>query len=93
MGHAQIQDTSADWTEILSVRYYVGHIIIIHIPILFFESLVAQMVKNLPAMQGSIPGLGRSLGEENVTHSNFLAWIIPWTQEPGGLESMGSHIS
>ena len=87
-----IQDTNADWTEIPSVKYYIGHIIIIHTPILFFESLVAQMVKNLPAMQGLIPGLGRSLGEENVTQSNILAWRIPWTEEPGGLQSMGSLI-
>ena len=50
------------------------------------------MVKNLPAMQGLIPGLGRSLGEENVTQSNILAWRIPWTEEPGGLQSMGSLI-
>ena len=87
-----IQVTNADWTEIPSVKYYIGHIIIIHTPILFFKSLVAQMVKNLPAMQGSIPGLGRFLGEENVTHSNTLAWRIPWTEEPGGLQSMGSLI-
>ena len=32
-----------------------------------------------------IPGLGRSPGEENGTHSSILAWEIPWTEEPGGL--------
>ena len=46
------------------------------------------MVKNLPASAGdmdSIPGSGRSLGEEMATHSSILAWKIPWTEEPGGL--------
>ena len=37
---------------------------------------------------GSIPGLGRSLGAGNSTHSSILAWRIPWTEEPGGLQSM-----
>ena len=40
---------------------------------------------------GLIPGLGRSLGEEMATHSSILAWRIPWTEEPGGLQSMGSQ--
>ena len=40
---------------------------------------------------GLIPGLGRSPGEGNATHSSILAWRIPWTEEPGGLQSMGSH--
>ena len=38
---------------------------------------------------GSIPGSGRS-PEEIATHSRILAWKIPWTEEPGGLQSMGS---
>ena len=38
-----------------------------------------------------IPGLGRSLGEETATHSSTLAWRIPWAEEPGGLQSMGSQ--
>ena len=38
---------------------------------------------------GSIPGWGRSPGEGNATHSSILAWKIPWTEEPGGLQSMG----
>ena len=37
---------------------------------------------------GSIPGSGRSLGEGNANHSSILAWKIPWTEEPGGLQSM-----
>ena len=39
---------------------------------------------------GSIPGLGRSPGEGNGP-SSILAWRIPWTEEPGGLQSMGSQ--
>ena len=48
-------------------------------------------VKNLPANadEGSIPGLGRSPEEGNATHSSILAWEIPWTEDPGGLQSMG----
>ena len=38
---------------------------------------------------GSIPGSGRSPGEGNGTHSSILAWRIPWTKEPGGLQSIG----
>ena len=50
------------------------------------------MVKNLLANVvdvGSFPGLGRSPGEG--THSSVLAWKIPWTGGPGGLQSMGSQ--
>ena len=43
------------------------------------------MAKNLPVMQGLIPGSGRSLKEGMATHSSILAWRIPWTEEPGGL--------
>ena len=40
---------------------------------------------------GSIPGLGRSPGEGNGNRSSNLAWRIPWTEEPGGLQSVGSQ--
>ena len=40
---------------------------------------------------GSIPGSGRSPGEGNGNHSTILAWKIPWTEEPGGLQFMGSQ--
>ena len=40
---------------------------------------------------GSIPGLERSLEKEMATHSSTLAWIIPWMEEPGRLQSMGSQ--
>ena len=51
------------------------------------------MVKNPPANSGdvdSIPGLGISCGVGDGNFS-FLAWEIPWTGEPGGLQSMGSQ--
>ena len=38
---------------------------------------------------GLIPGLGRSLEKEMATHSSILAWEIPWTEDPRGLQSMG----
>jgi len=40
---------------------------------------------------GSIPELGRSPGEGNGNHSNIFTWRIPWTEEPGRLQSMGSQ--
>ena len=55
-------------------------------------SLVAQMVKHLPAMQEmQVQSLGRDdpLEKEMATHSRTLAWKIPWTEEPGRLQSMG----
>ena len=56
-------------------------------------SLVAQRVKRLPAMWETwVRFLGREdpLEKEMATHSRTLAWRIPWTEEPGGLRSMGS---
>ena len=55
-------------------------------------SLVAQTVKYLPTMwvgPGSIPGLGRSLGEGNGNPLPYYSWKIPRTEEPGRLQSMG----
>ena len=40
---------------------------------------------------GSIPGLGRTPGKEMATHSSTPAWKIPWMEELGGLQSMGSQ--
>ena len=42
---------------------------------------------------GSVPWSGRSPGEGNATHSSILAWRIPWTEEPCGLQSMGSDMT
>ena len=55
-------------------------------------SLIAQLVKDLPAMQENrVQSLGREdpLEKEMATHSSVLALRIPWTEEPGGLQSMG----
>ena len=52
------------------------------------------MVKNPPANAGdagSIPGWEDPLEKEMATHSSILARRIPWTEEPGGLQFMGSH--
>ena len=57
-------------------------------------SLVVQMVKNLPAKQETqVQSLGQEnpLEKEMVTHSSILAWRIPQTGEPGGLQSTGSQ--
>ena len=57
-----------------------------------WASLVAQTVKNLPAMQETwVQCLGWEdpLEKEMAPHSSILAWRILWTEEPGGLRSMG----
>ena len=54
---------------------------------------MVQMVKNLPAMQETLVqslGLEDPLEKGMATHSSILAWKIPWTEEPGGLRSIGS---
>ena len=59
---------------------------------MLWASLVAQSVKNLPAVQETPVGsLGREdpLEKEMATHSSILAWKIPWTEEPGRFQSMG----
>ena len=55
---------------------------------------MAQLVKNPPAMQEThVKFLGQEdpLEKGMATHSSILAWEIPWTEEPGGLQSMGSQ--
>ena len=58
---------------------------------------MALVVKNLPANAGdvkdvgSLPGLERSPGGGMAAHSSILAWRIPWTEEPGSLQSIGLH--
>ena len=59
-----------------------------------FAYLVAQMVENLPALQETqIQSLGREdpLEKRMASHSSIFAWRIPWTEEPGGLQSMRSQ--
>ena len=58
---------------------------------------VALVVNNMPANAGDIRDVGLILGWEDpleegmATHPSSLAWRIPWTEEPGGLQSMGSQ--
>ena len=60
-------------------------------------SKVVQVVKSLPADAGDardagvIPGSGRSFEKEMTTHSSILAWRVPQTEEPGGLQCVGSQ--
>ena len=59
-----------------------------------WASLVAQTVKNLPVLQGTWVwslGWGDPLEKGKATHSRILTWTIPWTVEPGGLQSMRSQ--
>ena len=60
-----------------------------------WASLVAQMVKNLPAMcETWVQSLSQEdpLEKGTATHSNILAWRIPWTEEPGRLQSWGLKV-
>ena len=59
-----------------------------------WASLVAQMVKNLPAVwetQVQFLGWKKPMEKGMATHSSILAWRIPQTEEPDGLQSMGSQ--
>ena len=59
-----------------------------------FPSFVVQMVKSLPAMQQTwvrFLGWDDPLEKEMATHSSILIWKIPWVEEPGGLQSLGSQ--
>ena len=65
----------------------------IYLALTLGASLLAQLVKNLPAMQKTgvqFLGWGDPLEKEMATHSSILAWRIPWTEKPGRLLSMGS---
>ena len=60
----------------------------------YWASLIAQSIKNLPVMQETqVQFLGQedSLEKEMTTHSSILAWEISWREEPGGLQSKGSQ--
>ena len=78
--------------------FYPSHLISLwsHLPLTekLYSSLVTQRLKRLPAMQETwVRSLGREdpLEKEMATHSSILAWRIPWTEEPGELQSMGSQ--
>ena len=60
----------------------------------FLASLVAQRLKRLPAIRETwVLSLGQKdpLEKGMATHSSILAWEVPWIEEPGGLQSMGSQ--
>ena len=84
--------TQLKWLSTLAFKWIKINQLFIWHPLCSF--LVAQTVKNLPAMQETWIW---SLGWENplkkgvVTHSSILAWRIPWTEEPGRLQFMGSQ--
>ena len=66
----------------------------IRVNLAFQDSLVAQMLKHLPAMWGTwVRSLGQEdpLEKEMATHSSIPAWRIPWMEEPGRLQSTGSQ--
>ena len=89
---------AADWFQVLFVQP-----LAIIIRLFGFRrtfkgaSQVALVVRKLPANAGDIREAVLSLGwddpleEEMATHSSILAWRIPWTEEPGGLQSIGSQ--
>ena len=63
------------------------------LPCLLWASLVALVIKKLPANAGdvkvgSIPGLGRTPGGGHGNPLSIFAWTLPWTEEPGGLQSI-----
>ena len=78
---------------------YTASNLIITLPIRYYylltgASLVAQLVKNLPAVQETqVQSLGWEdpLEKEMAMHSSILSWKISWTEEPSGLQSMGSQ--
>ena len=64
-----------------------------YLRMIYWASLVAQRLKRLPGMRETrVRSLGREdpLQKEMATHSSTLAWRIPWREEPGGLQSVGS---
>ena len=64
------------------------------VSLLGLSRIVAQKVKHLPTMWETwvrSPGREDPLEKEMATHSSTLAWKVPWTEEPGGLQSMGSQ--
>ena len=85
-GTAQLKEwVFANIRKLMCVYIY------IYIYIYGFPS--GSVVKNLPAKQemGLIPGLGHPLEKEMAIHFSILAWKIPWTEEPGGLQSIESQ--
>ena len=85
---AAVHGAAKSWTQLSDFTFT------FHFHSTKWASLVAQMVKNLPAMQETqVLSLGQEdpLEKEMATHSSVLAWRIPGMGKPGGLLSMGSH--
>ena len=88
----QVSAHSGHW---VNVTYWRNTFVSVHYFIWGFQG--GAVVKNPLANAGdsrdtgSVPGLGRSLEKEVAIHSSILAWIIPWTKEPAGLQSTGSQ--
>ena len=89
---------SMGWEDLLEKGMAIHSSILAHCPKKglkeIWASLVAQMVKRLPGMRETwVRSLGWEdpLKKEMATHSSTLAWKIPWTEEPGRLQSMGSQ--
>ena len=84
-GQYQIEYWSLGWHS-----FYTRHVLLM----VHSFPCVAQAIKNLSAMQNIwVQSLGWEdpLEKEMATHSSILAWRIPWTEEPGGLQSIGSQ--
>ena len=100
-GHAQLTYIIVSvqvYSKLISFIYSCMCVCVCVCILFFFSWALSQVtleVKNLPANAGDvrdtglIPGLGRSPAEGMATHSSFLAWRIPWTEESGVLQSMG----
>ena len=84
------------WVQIFIYEYCseYAHLFLYLLDLVRIFFLVSQMVKNFPALQETqVWSLGQEdpLEEETATHSSILAWKIPWTEEPGRLQFMGSQ--
>ena len=82
------------WTDLSIGSQRDGHNWVTFTSLFHMVSLVAQMIKNLPAMQDTwVWSLGQEdlLEKEMANHSSILAWKILWTEEPVGLQSMWSQ--
>ena len=100
--YVYIYPRSLSYSRFSLVIYFIHNSVYMSIPVSQFilpssppwTSLVAQTVKYSPAMQETwVQSLGREdlLEKEMATHSSILAWKMPWTKEPGGLQSMASQ--
>ena len=95
-------DLLGEWDENIRTFHYIYfHLIILNVCLLYYKvhvyyltSQVVQTVKSLPTMRAIwVQSLGQEdpLEKEMAAHSSTLAWKIPWTEEPGRLQSKGSQ--